>query len=152
MIEKLVEGERIIPERTLNLELKYLDENVRPFLLQMDQAYANYILGGPAAPIIAFGTVGINAAIRVNRFTKKEVDDLRRGFMDARAKLNSSGSSGDGFGGAIQLAMDALSWKIADVYMFARPPEEQRESFFSVLLKDALEKEKLQKKETKQGE
>lgn len=131
--------DKIIPEDALNLELKYLDENIRPFLLEMDKAYANYIMGGSPLPIIAYGLAAINAVIRVDRFEIYQIEKFRTALNKARQCINTQGKvSNKEFNVLIVVAMDVFGYEIGKARLYARPLEEQTESGMGKLLKQMV--------------
>ena len=116
---------RNIPEDVLNLELKFLDENVRPYITEVVDSWREYMKTGTRAQHIVINIQALLWQLRpVQRLTQFELE----GFENRNKTLQNilkGKSNGQAFEGDIVSLINDITDKIGDCKLFSRPSEEQ---------------------------
>jgi hypothetical protein len=126
-----------IPEDVLNLELKFLDENVRPYITEVVDSWRKYMKKGTGAKNIVINIQALLWQLRpVDRLTQHELEL----FEDRNKKLINNGKE---FEHDIVVLINDLTEKIGDCKLFSRPSEETSSGLGTLMRQ--MKKEKVKK-------
>ncbi len=136
-----------IPEDILNLELKFLDENVRPYITHVVESWVTYMKTGTGGNIIVIYIQALLWQLRpVQRLTEIELERFENRNKELLLKLKEK-NNGTFNRDIIQLIND-LNDKIGDCKLFARPTEETT-SGLGMLMQQMKKAEKEEKEKEK---
>lgn len=131
---------KIIAEDALNLELKYIDDAVITALVHLQILWEVYENKGSARPLVPACRRLLMAIIPTNRLEKNEIKDFKEDLEKVRLCIDNKGNTNKRFFSEMEKFIHTLMFKVADVRLVSRPPEEAGVDIVSSLLKD-IEKE-----------
>lgn len=114
-----------MPEDILNLELKYIDENIRPLYHECNETIAQYEANQATPQIVIIKFRGLNRSlIPTNRFSVEEIAELDKQIENAKQLIKTPNKFKD----EINKIFHKFSWEIAEKKLFSRyapKPEEE---------------------------
>lgn len=131
--------QRNFPEDVLNLELKYLDENIRPYITECAEAWRGYMNGDILAHKVLTTIQVLLLQVRpVQRFTEHELD-----IYEVRlwGLWNANGDQKNEMGMLMLALIRDVNDKIGACKMFARPSDDDVSGGFAALLSEVKKNE-----------
>lgn len=106
-----------MPEDTLNIELKYIDENIRPLYHECNEAIAQYEAKEENPMLVLIKLRGLNRSlIPTNRFKTEKINEIETEIEEAKKLINIPKK----FTEKINDIFKTFSWSIADKKLFSR--------------------------------